>query len=577
MWERGLENSPDSRRKQEDGMRKYLLAGVATLGAAGFAGTAFAQAPAAPVMTAPPTPTEGMVATTPAAAVPGANNNNNYQAAQLPGPTANPTPGTIVVRVNGLVEVDFLGTWSSADTRLFTAPAGTNGGATISPGTAGGIVGAAGVNSGATGTAAALGTNGVGPAKVAPQDMESFGRLYFGADGMATNGLRYGAAIEIRENFGGEASGTSASTYSSSETLFVRRAFTYVAGANWGIVRVGQADGLISIFDNGVTTFQFLPTGNLNGGDLNQQVVDQNAAPGFFFLGQAGAEYGNTKAVYLSPQIAGFDFGLQYAPNTSNGFGIGSTAGGIANSFSGSGIGTGFTCTTATSGCPTTSSGPGALDGARIINQTAVGLRYQGIVGGVGVLAYGVYEFSGIGDYTGAQVGPIGSPTGPGTTNVATSQLGITGLPGSRYTGHYQPLNFGSGGIALTFGGFTVGGNVIGGAISDQLFPTPKGGTHEFAYLLGAKYVAGPWTVGIVGEEGTYQGAVQLAGITQRRARAIDTGVSYAVAPGYTVYAEYMYEDQYQGDFNMTTGAVGSNANNEARAQGFLIGNAVRF
>ena len=47
----------------------------------------------------------------------------------------------------------------------------------------------------------------------------------------------------------------------------MRRAFTYVAGDNWGIVRAGQADGLIGIFDNGVTTFQFLPTGNLNGGD----------------------------------------------------------------------------------------------------------------------------------------------------------------------------------------------------------------------------------------------------------------------------------------------------------------------
>ena len=50
----------------------------------------------------------------------------------------------------------------------------------------------------------------------------------------------------------------------------MRRAFTYVAGDNWGIVRAGQADGLIGIFDNGVTTFQFLPTGNLNGGDASE-------------------------------------------------------------------------------------------------------------------------------------------------------------------------------------------------------------------------------------------------------------------------------------------------------------------
>ena len=91
---------------------------------------------------------------------------------------------------------------------------------------------------------------------------------------MATNGLRYGAAIEIRQNFTGQisnAGSSGASGYSSLETLYVRRAFTYVAGEQWGIVRAGQADGVIGIFDNGVTTFQFLPSGNLNGGDLRRQ------------------------------------------------------------------------------------------------------------------------------------------------------------------------------------------------------------------------------------------------------------------------------------------------------------------
>jgi len=551
-------------------MRKYLLAGVATLGAAGFAGEAFAQA-------APPSPTEGTLITAPSGGPSYVNNNNNYQAAALPGPVANPTPGTIVIHVNGKVTVNFWGTWSNGDSRLFTAPAGTNGGATIPAGTVGGTVGNAGVNSGATGTAAALGTNGAGPAKTMPQSIGTYARVYLGADGMATNGLRYGAAIEIRENFTGEPSGASASAYSSLETLYVRRAFTYVAGANWGIVRAGQADGVIGIFDNGVTTFQFLPSGNLNGGDLEASATLAASEPPFFFLGQAGAEYDNSKFVYLSPQIAGFDFGFQYAPNTSNGQGIGASAGGLANSFAGSSIGTGLTCTTATSGCPNLTSGPGALDGSRIINQTVVGVRYQGTVAGVGVLAYAAWENSGVANYTGAQVGAPGSATGPGTTNPATSQLGITGLPGSRYTGHYDGLSFGSGGLAVTYAGFTVGGNIIGGRVNNQLNPTPKNGAPEIAYLLGAKYVTGPLTIGIVAEHADYQGNVQMTGITQRRARAIDAGVSYVVAPGYIVYGEYMWQDVYQGGVNMLTGATGSNANNEARSQGFLIGNVVNF
>ena len=138
---------------------------------------------------------------------------------------------------------------------------------------------------------------------------------------MATNGLRYGAAIEIRQNFTGQISSNAssgASGYSSLETLYVRRAFTYVAGEQWGIVRVGQADGIIGIFDNGVTTSQFL-VNNFNGGD-NQNVPGRGVA--VLLPVQAGNEYDNVKMVYLSPQIAGFDFGFQWAPNTSNGYGI---------------------------------------------------------------------------------------------------------------------------------------------------------------------------------------------------------------------------------------------------------------
>ena len=180
----------------------------------------------------------------------------------------------------------------------------------------------------------------------------------------------------------------------------MRRAFTYVAGEQWGIVRVGQGDGLISIFDNGITTFQFTPTGNLNGGDLQNMVG--GTAPAFVFLGQAGDEYDNAKAVYLSPQIAGFDFGIQYAPNTSNGNGIGSAnIAPLTGSLNGSGTGTGNSCGTVNTGCPTLSSGPGVQDGSRSINQAAIGARYQGQFGATGLLAYVVGEGSQHADYTG--------------------------------------------------------------------------------------------------------------------------------------------------------------------------------
>ncbi len=531
-------------------MRKFLLASVATLGTGGLVGTAMAQVPAVvgtPVIGAP---TQGQQAY-PAAGVPNAfvNNNNNYQAPALPGALANPTPGTIVVHVNGKVQVDFQSIWTSVDSRVAAAPA-------------------------AGSLGAVLGQNGAGSVKVMPQAIDSFARIYMGGDAMATNGLRYGAALEVRQNFIGQISNngsSGASGFSSFETLFIRRAFTYVAGEQWGIVRVGQADGLISIFDNGVTTFQMTPTGNLNGGDLQNMVG--GVAPAFVFLAQAGNEYDNAKAVYLSPQIAGFDFGIQYAPNTSNGNAIGSgNISPLTGSLNGSGTGTGNSCGTLNTGCPTLSSGPGVQDGSRSINQAAIGARYQGqFFGSLGLLAYVVGEGSQHATYTGST-----AQSTLGNVNAAGQ-----GAVGSKFNGSFNDLAIGSAGVAATLAGFTFGGNVIGGQMNGQLALQPKGGAPLVGILAGVKYVAGPLTVGVVGEEFWEQGNVNLSGISQLKGRAIDVAGSYTVAPGFTVFAEYIWNDQTQGARNFVTGAIGtqpgSNLNNNIHGQGFLIGDVVNF
>jgi hypothetical protein len=558
-------------------MRKFLLASVATLGTGGLTGVALAQPAGGPVGA----PTQGQQAY-PAAPAPTAyvNNNNNYQAPMLPGPLANPTPGTIVVHFNGKVQVDFGAAWTGADTRFVNAPAGSLGAGT--PGGAGFLAGPATIAPGAaTPLGTVLGNNGTGVVKLQPQTIASFGRIYAGADGMATNGLRYGAAIEIRQNLFGQSSSNSssgASGYSSLNTLFVRRAFTYVAGDQWGIVRAGVADGLIGIFDNGVTTFQFLPTGNLNGGDT-QSIFPSTLAPPFVYLAQAGNEYDNSKVVYLSPQIAGFDFGIQYAPNESNGFGE-SAGNAMIGSITGAGTGTGLACTVANTGCPSLSSGPGQQDGSRMINQFALGARYQGVFGGVGLLAYIVGEFSGHADYTGpALFTPAGTVNAFGAANLGTSAALVAA--GSTYNGNYKNLKIGSGGIAATFSGITVGGNLIGGNMNGQLALEPQGGAPLFGFLFGAKYVSGPFTIGAVAEEFWMQGQPQLAGISQYRGRGLSTGLSYTVAPGYQIFGEYLWNDQTQSARNFVTGAfgvqAGSQFNNNIKAQGFVVGNVVNF
>jgi hypothetical protein len=52
-------------------------------------------------------PTQGQQAWPMANLTASANNNNNYQAPALPGPLANPTPGTVVIHGNGKVEAEF--------------------------------------------------------------------------------------------------------------------------------------------------------------------------------------------------------------------------------------------------------------------------------------------------------------------------------------------------------------------------------------------------------------------------------------------------------------------------------------
>jgi porin-like protein len=353
-------------------MRKLLMASAAILGASN--GLAFAQ-------TSPAAPSQGQLAA-PYGAGPAANNNNNswgvantptgsaaagpLSTVYAPNVNAVPAPGTIVIRLNGRVEVDFGATFTSAD-RGFVAPSTANGGN-------GGLAGSYKTN---------------------PVGIASYMRLYPGFDGLAANGLRYGASIELRENFGAGANTTtvtsnagvntstsvanSPSANTSAQTVFVRRAFTYLASDKVGLVRLGQTDGVIGLFDNCIFTSQCWDAGlgNFNGGPLQSMTPQAAVAIPFVWLAQAGAEYGNNKIVYLSPQFYGFDFGVQYAPS-------------MGNAFQNAGLNVG--CTQASASCVTLTSGN---DPTRWYNQVGLGLRYQQSLGAVDVKAYGFYETAG--------------------------------------------------------------------------------------------------------------------------------------------------------------------------------------
>src|SRR5579859_3025743 len=327
--------------------RLFLLGTVSLVSISSGAISTFAQSVTPPLQ---PSPSEGIVSTP--LPIQAANNANNRSVMPLPNGVANPTPGTIVIHINGRIETGLV--VESSDLNSF-------GGAGALP-----------------------------PAKLDPVSLQGFARIYTGVDGMATNGLRYGASIEIRQDFGPAAgstanSGGSANSFNS--TLFVRRAFVYAANDRVGILRVGQNDGLIGLYDFGVTTFQNFDTGGWDGDFMG--AIPSSAQPAFPFSSLQGAEYIPAKLVYLSPQLHGFDFGFVYAPNN-DALNQGPNINSITSTAP-----TLTTCSVAASGCPSLASSTVALDGSRFRNYTETGVRYQGKLGPVGILGFGIYVNSG--------------------------------------------------------------------------------------------------------------------------------------------------------------------------------------
>jgi hypothetical protein len=544
-------------------MRKLLMASAAILGASG--GLALAQTA---------NPSQGQLAA-PYGAGPAANNNNNaWGTANTPtgsaaaGPLSTiyapnvdavPAPGTIVIRLNGRVEADVVANFTSSDRG-------------ITPSATGGT------------------PNGF---KVNPIGIAAYLRLYPGFDGLAANGLRYGAAAEIRTNYasgilapavGGTSSGlnaagtgfvgtgtqSSASGNTSAETLFLRRVFSYLAADQAGIVRIGQTDGVVGLFDNcvfssacwdaGVGVFQggfqaTAPIGSIGGGGSSWP-----------WLSQAGNEYGNAKIVYLSPQFFGFDFGAQYAPSMGNAYSNNTQTNPNSPTL----------CNQASQTCIGVTSGD---DPQRWYNQVGVGLRYQQTFGAVDVKAYGFYEAAGKEDWT-------ATSGAPGTASLASLKA-IAAAPGTqafRNGGNanfynYDNLSFYQAGLAVTALNFTAAVSYIGGAYDGQMSMRPTGGAPENAFLYGITYANGPFTAGADIGVIDSQGATQLVHTSQRHEVEIAFGGAYRLAPGVQLVGEWQYAQRHQGGFDFTTGALGTSSpsglagssTRDAHGQGFLF------
>jgi predicted porin len=333
----------------------------------------------------------------------------------------------------------------------------------------------------------------------------SYLRLYPGFDGVAANGLQYGAQAEIREN-----TETSSFSGAGTETLYVLREFGYLGLPKLGLVRFGQQEGSLYLFDVGrfESGTEAFDDGGWNG-DIQNFFVNSSARPVYPFTWTNNLRT-TDKIDYITPTFSGFSAGISFEPNQD----------------------------AANDSDPAVAE-PGAADLRR--NTLDVGAGYKAVYDGVGI-------HLGAGYLTAA---PVANTSG---------------------ANKYQDMSVGSASATVTFAGLTIGGNAKFGNMNGTYEPTPDGGKSAVGFLAGAVYTIGHLSVGgsyfLYDDQGNYS-SPKTEG--QEQNIGVAAGLTYILVPGAKLFASYLYGTRHEGGYNYLSGAAGA-ANNNTQAQVFAVG-----
>jgi outer membrane protein OmpU len=373
--------------------------------------------------------------------------------------------------------------------------------------------------------ASSLDNNSATGQKTSTTNFLGYMRLYPGFDGVAANGLHYGAAAEIRINGGQSAS---------SETLYVFQAYGYLGLPQLGQVSFGQQNGPSVLFETGF--FEGFNDGGWNG-DI-EGMVPAAANPVYPFP-DSGAMYdqASDKIVYLSPTLAGFQFAAAFTPNQ-----------------------------TPSNDAPAITTSATPISGGMPRNMLDIGGQYTGKFGPVG-LQVGV-------DYTTAgQVANTGDPEGvTGYKNMSIFTGGATVTVGG-----------------LTVGGNVVDGafNMADG-FTFQLEPDGGSKAIGFLagaqyaigpVVAGASFFRFNQTGDLPGGIDAGSGAtITAAGLTtgQQQNDGVAAGLTYTLVPGVNLFADYLYGIREQGGYNFASGNAGTD-NNRIQSQLFGVGTQIQW
>ena len=409
-------------------------------------------------------------------------------------------------------------------------------------------------------------------------------RLYPGFDGRTAGGLKYGASIELRQDNtvtpGGGTGGSISSVDTQRGNLYVRREWGYLGTDDLGTLRFGTIDDVSSLYLTGVLE-------NFNDGGWNGDVrygLASNAQLRWPFPDD-GSAYETNKIVYLSPKIAGFDFGVSFEPSTA-GANIDDgncAAANSSNTVAVTGGGTAPAALTSIVGCDRLESSTTAVDSGRRKDTIDALLRYRHAFDfGLGLAATASYTGGGHVDY----IGPYVVASGKEFVRPVT----------------YNGLSVGDFGIALTYAGLLVGGNYQFGRFSNafasgasQSFSLqPVGAKPASAWTGGASYTFGPAILGASWVETDSAGAYSYSaattaaasavtkGLGQRHEEGLNAGGTLKVAPGLGVFLTYLWDERKQAGYDFVNSAIDAGtadatANNKIRAQALTLGTSLTW
>ena len=296
----------------------------------------------------------------------------------------------------------------------------------------------------------------------------------------ADNGLEYGARIRVRAD----------NSNLAGRTLTQDRAYIFAQGG-FGQVRIGTSN---TYNDETIVSrpIDYLPFGLFDQavawGGANGRPVSTNQTATTGGLGQGSVvwpTFGDvaTRIVYFSPRFAGFQLGASYTPRTDD----------SQNSVDRSEFANARTLAS-----PVSNSFQDVIE---------LGANYNATFGAVTVKAGAGYQWGEASDVT-------------GTT--------------------FRDMNAWQAGAQVGFAGVTLGGSYTDwgkSGLNRAITPGAEGAAK--IWQLGAQYTMGPIVVGAGWMYGEDSGSFTAIG--KREVNIYEVGVSYTVAPGFAVQAQYDY------------------------------------